>query len=275
MAEWLHARRRNLGGGLSCAAQRPAAAHRGSSPLAGRLWPMGSSDVPALPIHARGLGWPEPVPRGTAAFGPQRGPAHVRRRRAQRGRGHRHPGEHRQPQGRHSPRNTPITPRKQVHNAEVAAVVTSVIGGVIAVGLWLWMAWANGRGRRWARIVATVFFAINTLDLIASVARIHAVGCRDRRRPGLAGRAGRDRVLVQQGLCRVLRAAVCPALAQPRRASPVVPGDPVTGPTRGPPRSPARRRSSPPAGRPRAWAAFAGSVEPSTISAPACPTASR
>lgn len=64
----------------------------------------------------------------------------------------------------------------QVHNAEVAAVVTSVIGGVIAVGLWLWMAWANGRGRRWARIVAAVFFAINTLDLIASFARIHAVG---------------------------------------------------------------------------------------------------
>ncbi len=64
----------------------------------------------------------------------------------------------------------------QVHNAEVAAVITSVIGGVIAVGLWLWMAWANGRGRRWARIVAAVFFAINTLDLIASFARIHAVG---------------------------------------------------------------------------------------------------
>jgi hypothetical protein len=64
----------------------------------------------------------------------------------------------------------------QVHNAEVAAVITSVIGGVIAIGLWLWMAWANGRGRRWARIVAAVFFAINTLDLIASFARIHAVG---------------------------------------------------------------------------------------------------
>ncbi len=64
----------------------------------------------------------------------------------------------------------------QVHNAEVAAVVASVIGGVIAVGLWLWMAWANGRGRQWARIVAAVFFGINTLDLIFSFARIHALG---------------------------------------------------------------------------------------------------
>jgi hypothetical protein len=63
----------------------------------------------------------------------------------------------------------------QVHNAEVAAVVTSVIGGIIAVGLWLWMAWANGRGRRWARIVAAVFFGINTLDLLVSFARVHAV----------------------------------------------------------------------------------------------------
>ena len=64
----------------------------------------------------------------------------------------------------------------QVHTAEVAGVITSIIGGLIAIGLWLWMAWANGRGRSWARIVAAVFFGINTLDLIASFARVHAVG---------------------------------------------------------------------------------------------------
>ncbi len=64
----------------------------------------------------------------------------------------------------------------QVHTAEVAGVITSIIGGLIAVGLWLWMAWANGRGRSWARIVAAVFFGINTLDLIVSFARVHAVG---------------------------------------------------------------------------------------------------
>ena len=46
----------------------------------------------------------------------------------------------------------------------------------LVIGLWLWMAWANGRGRSWARIVAAVFFGINTLDLIVSFARVHAVG---------------------------------------------------------------------------------------------------
>ena len=53
----------------------------------------------------------------------------------------------------------------QRHNAEIAAVVTAVIGALIAIGLWLWMAWANRRGRNWARIVSAVFFGINTLDL--------------------------------------------------------------------------------------------------------------
>jgi hypothetical protein len=62
----------------------------------------------------------------------------------------------------------------QRHNAEVAAVTVAVLGGLVAIGLWLWMAWANGRGHGWARIVATVFFGINTLDLIVSVFRVHA-----------------------------------------------------------------------------------------------------
>ena len=64
----------------------------------------------------------------------------------------------------------------QVHTAEVAGVITSIIGGLLAIGLWLWMARANGRGRSWARIVAAVFFGINALDLIASFTRVHAVG---------------------------------------------------------------------------------------------------
>jgi len=62
----------------------------------------------------------------------------------------------------------------QLHNTEVAGTAAVVVGAVITIGLWLWMAWANGRGRSWARVVATVFFAINTLDLIASFVRVHA-----------------------------------------------------------------------------------------------------
>jgi hypothetical protein len=63
----------------------------------------------------------------------------------------------------------------QRHNAEIAAVVTAIIGGLIAIGLWLWMAWANRRGRNWARIVSAVFFGINTLDLIISFTQVHVL----------------------------------------------------------------------------------------------------
>jgi hypothetical protein len=62
-----------------------------------------------------------------------------------------------------------------LHTAEVARTVPLVIGGLIAIGLWLWMAWANGKGRSWARVVSAVFFGINTLDLLISLFAVHAV----------------------------------------------------------------------------------------------------
>ena len=40
-----------------------------------------------------------------------------------------------------------------LHTAEVARTVPLVIGGLIAIGLWLWMAWANGKGQGWVRDV--------------------------------------------------------------------------------------------------------------------------
>jgi hypothetical protein len=63
----------------------------------------------------------------------------------------------------------------RLHGAEVARTVPLVIGGLIAIGLWLWMAWANGRGLSWARVVSAVFFGINTLDLLISLFVAHAV----------------------------------------------------------------------------------------------------
>jgi hypothetical protein len=63
----------------------------------------------------------------------------------------------------------------QLHSAEAARTVPLVIGGLIAIGLWLWMAWANGRGLSWARAVSAVFFGINTLDLLISLLAVHAV----------------------------------------------------------------------------------------------------
>jgi hypothetical protein len=59
----------------------------------------------------------------------------------------------------------------QVHGAEVIGIAGTVVGGLIAIGMWLWMAWANGRGRNWGRIVAAVLFGINTLDLLISIAQ--------------------------------------------------------------------------------------------------------
>jgi len=63
----------------------------------------------------------------------------------------------------------------QLHAAEAARTVPLVIGGLIAIGLWLWMAWANGKGRSWARVVSAVFFGINTLDLLISLFAVSAV----------------------------------------------------------------------------------------------------
>ena len=37
--------------------------------------------------------------------------------------------------------------------------------GLVSVALWLWMARANGRGRRWARVMSTVLFGLATLTL--------------------------------------------------------------------------------------------------------------
>jgi hypothetical protein len=53
-------------------------------------------------------------------------------------------------------------------NAEIVIVV---VAGIIGVGLWLWMGWANKRGKNWARITGTVFFGLYTLDLIFVAAR--------------------------------------------------------------------------------------------------------
>jgi hypothetical protein len=44
------------------------------------------------------------------------------------------------------------------------------IAAPIAVVLWIWLAWANGRGYDWARLVFVAFFALSTLSLISALA---------------------------------------------------------------------------------------------------------
>ena len=58
----------------------------------------------------------------------------------------------------------------QVHTAEDSRTVSLVVGAVITIGLWLWMAWANGRGHDWARGVFTTFLGLTTLSLLGWLA---------------------------------------------------------------------------------------------------------
>lgn len=64
----------------------------------------------------------------------------------------------------------------QLHTAQVVGIATIVILGLIGIGLWIWMARANGAGKSWARIVAGVLFGLNTLGLLSAVARPNAAG---------------------------------------------------------------------------------------------------
>jgi hypothetical protein len=59
----------------------------------------------------------------------------------------------------------------QVHRLAVATVTIAVVESVIAIGLWLLMAWANKAGQSWGRITATVLFTVNTGLLVLSLAR--------------------------------------------------------------------------------------------------------
>lgn len=49
-----------------------------------------------------------------------------------------------------------------------ASVASATLFGLVAVGLWIWMAIMNGRGRSWARIVATVLGGVNILFTLLS-----------------------------------------------------------------------------------------------------------
>jgi hypothetical protein len=68
----------------------------------------------------------------------------------------------------------PTFTASQVHSAQVGLVVFAVFFGLLAIGLWTWMAFANKAGKSWARIVGTVLAGINTVFLLLSLIRPHA-----------------------------------------------------------------------------------------------------
>jgi hypothetical protein len=70
----------------------------------------------------------------------------------------------------HAARNGKRLTATQVADTYHAELVVLVVVGLIGIGLWIWMAQMNKRGRNWARIVSTVFFAIDTLGAIGGLA---------------------------------------------------------------------------------------------------------
>lgn len=60
----------------------------------------------------------------------------------------------------------------QIHSIETVTVAVVVIVGLLGIGLWIWMAITNGKGKSWARIVASVLFGLSTLDLLISLAGV-------------------------------------------------------------------------------------------------------
>ena len=55
----------------------------------------------------------------------------------------------------------------QLPTSEIKELILDavIVVGVVAALIWLWIAWKNRAGRNWARIVATVLFALSCLGL--------------------------------------------------------------------------------------------------------------
>jgi hypothetical protein len=70
---------------------------------------------------------------------------------------------------------TPMT-ADQLDTIVTVIVAVSVVFGFIWAGVWLLMAWVIGKGKSWARIVATVLFALNLVSFLAGIAQGQATG---------------------------------------------------------------------------------------------------
>jgi len=64
----------------------------------------------------------------------------------------------------------PSVSHSTIDAAFALGIVFAVVIGALGVLAWLWMAWKNGQGRSWARIVATVLGVLNVLSTLAGFA---------------------------------------------------------------------------------------------------------
>jgi hypothetical protein len=66
----------------------------------------------------------------------------------------------------------------QLNNGEHAVVAGLALGGLIAAGLWIWMAISCKAGKAWARIVSTVLFCIATIQVLGGLKAPFGAGVR-------------------------------------------------------------------------------------------------
>jgi hypothetical protein len=74
-------------------------------------------------------------------------------------------------------RNPGLTEGKW-HAIVAGQLEPKAVAAGIAVGFWLWMAWAIGRGHRWARIAFAIFFGLNAFGLLNGLTQGSAVYAR-------------------------------------------------------------------------------------------------
>lgn len=67
-------------------------------------------------------------------------------------------------------KSNPDFTAQDLDNLYQVTVGVAVVFGLIGTALWLWMAWKNGQGRGWARIVATVLGGLNLISSILTIA---------------------------------------------------------------------------------------------------------
>ena len=67
----------------------------------------------------------------------------------------------------HAVVNGRILTAAQASQLDPVLITVAIVSGLVVIGLWLWMARANGQGRNWARILSTVLFALAALQVIS------------------------------------------------------------------------------------------------------------
>lgn len=63
----------------------------------------------------------------------------------------------------------------QVNSLSTFLIASTIVLGLVGIGLWLWMSWANKEGKNWARIISTVFFVLYTIETLSTFAQTKAV----------------------------------------------------------------------------------------------------